>query len=247
MVFSLLSSICYAQSAEYHHNKGIEYGVSGEFERAQQEFRKGLEADPFYTALKECLEIAKDVLGGKIQKVIALHLFTGLSYFYKGMYDDAIAAYKEAIKLDPNYARGHLVLGEAYGEKGMYDEAIAEHKRAIEINPRYAAAHNNLGIAYAHKGLYDEAIAAYERAVALAVFPQVHNNLGRAYYYKGMYDEAIAAFEKAIEVEPKHASAYYNLAMVYYEKGEYEVAAQYYNKAVEFGYTETWRTGIKKG
>ena len=63
----------------------------------------------------------------------------------QGKLDEAIAAYREAIRLKPDYAEAHSNLGIALAGQGKLDEAIAEYREAIRLKPDYAAAHNNLG------------------------------------------------------------------------------------------------------
>ena len=174
-VLFLMIGICYAQSAEECYNKGIEYGVAGKFENAQQEFKKALEVDPFYEEAKECLELVEDALEQRIKPETALHIFKGVDYGNKEMHDEAIAELKRAIEINPNYAKAHYNLGIAYGRKGMDDEAIAEYKRAIEINPNYAKAHNNLAVEYYYKEEYYLAIEHCDRAIELGY--RVHPKL----------------------------------------------------------------------
>jgi len=83
------------------------------------------------------------------------------------MPDEAIAEYKKAVEINPEYAEAHFNLGLSYYRKGMYDEAIAAFNRAIEINPEYTKAHNNVAILYYHKGEYSLAIKHCDRAMQL--------------------------------------------------------------------------------
>ncbi len=48
-----------------------------------------------------------------------------------------------------------------------------------------------------------------------------------------MQDEAITELNKAIEMNPKHAEAYYNRGIAYYNKGQHDKAIADYNKAIE--------------
>jgi tetratricopeptide (TPR) repeat protein len=61
--------------------------------------------------------------------------------------DEAIAEYKEAIRINPNDARVHNNLGGICAKQGKWEEAIAEFEKAIRINPNHANAHKNLEMA----------------------------------------------------------------------------------------------------
>jgi tetratricopeptide (TPR) repeat protein len=95
------------------------------------------------------------------------HFLNGLDLFLSGLYDEAIAEYREVIKIVPNDAYAHNFLAHALMGQGLIDEAIAEYRKAIEINPRYAYAHNNLGEALYKKGLREEAKEEWEKALKI--------------------------------------------------------------------------------
>ena len=56
-----------------------------------------------------------------------------------------MAAYEEAIRLDPQNADAHYNKGNALSELGHYEEAVAAYKEAIRLNPEHADAHYNKG------------------------------------------------------------------------------------------------------
>ena len=64
----------------------------------------------------------------------------------QGKLDEAIACYRRALELKPDYAVAHNNLGNALKDQGKLDEAAACYRRALELKPDYAAAHNNLGM-----------------------------------------------------------------------------------------------------
>ena len=58
----------------------------------------------------------------------------------QGKYDEAIKAYDEAIRLDPNFAKAWNNKGIALYGQGKYDEAIKAYHEAIRLDPKYAEA-----------------------------------------------------------------------------------------------------------
>jgi Flp pilus assembly protein TadD len=67
------------------------------------------------------------------------HLEVGTAENQNATGDDAIAAARKAIALDPSNAGAHRDLGAALRARGQIAEAIACFRRAIELDPRYVA------------------------------------------------------------------------------------------------------------
>ena len=63
-------------------------------------------------------------------------------------YEEAIAAYEQAIRLDPNYASAYNNKGTALNDLKRYEEAIAAYEQAIRLDPNYTFAYNNKGMLY---------------------------------------------------------------------------------------------------
>jgi tetratricopeptide (TPR) repeat protein len=118
-----------------------------------------------------------------------------------GQLDEAIAAYREAIRLKKDDALAHYNLGNALRERGQWDEAIACYREAIRLKKDFALAHNNLGVALRHQGRLDEAIAAYREAIRLKKdYADAHCNLGLALCDKGRFAEALTARRRGHEL-----------------------------------------------
>src|SRR5262249_56140242 len=62
-----------------------------------------------------------------------------------GAYHKAIAAYNEAIRLDPTSTVAFKSRGDAYANKDDYDRAIADYNEAIRLDPKSALAFRNRG------------------------------------------------------------------------------------------------------
>ncbi len=68
-----------------------------------------------------------------------IHNEIGDLYLRKGMYDEAIEEYKNAIEADPNYAIAHFNLSIVYDKKGMKEEADEEFAAYKKLKPKRKA------------------------------------------------------------------------------------------------------------
>jgi Flp pilus assembly protein TadD len=155
----------------------------------------------------------------------------GVAYRNLSRDDDAIAAYREALRINPEYANAWNNLGVAYYKLGRNDDAIAAYREALRIDPEYVLAWNNLGVTYGILGRKDDAIAAYREA--LWVDPEdavAWYNLGVAYYKLGRNDDAIAAYREALRINPQYANAWAVLSIVYRAQGRNAEADEAHQK-----------------
>ena len=74
----------------------------------------------------------------------------GVAYINLNRYNDAIEAYRQALRINPEDADAWNNLGIAYRHLNRYNDAIEAYRQALRINPEYAAAWYNLGVAYCH-------------------------------------------------------------------------------------------------
>ncbi len=147
--------------------------------------------------------------------------------------DEAIAEYREAIRLNKDYAEAHSNLATALKKQGRLDEAIAEYCEAIRINKNVAKPHNDLGNALIAKGKREEAIAEYREAIRIDKnLAEAHSNLGNALSGKGQLDEAIAEHRQAIRLRKDFAQAHNNLGTVLERKGRRDEAIAEYSEAI---------------
>jgi tetratricopeptide (TPR) repeat protein len=132
--------------------------------------------------------------------------------------DAAIAAYTEAIRLDPHYALAFAarsiafsyVAGDAVApgaREGFYDKAQADAHHALALAPDLAQAH--LALAYvSEQGNFDfaQASEAYARALALAPGnAQVLRLSGISAALMGRFDAGVAIARRAVVLDPRSA------------------------------------------
>src|SRR5262249_25940367 len=109
-----------------------------------------------------------------------------------GQLDDAVAACRTAIKIDPKYASAHNSLGVALVFKAEWEGAIASFRTAIKLDPRSVSAHSNLGTALMARGQLDGAIEANRKVIALKPdHAEAHCNLGQCLRQRGEFREAL--------------------------------------------------------
>jgi tetratricopeptide (TPR) repeat protein/SAM-dependent methyltransferase len=125
-------------------------------------------------------------------------------------FDEAVAHYRRATELKPDYVEAHGNLGNLLKEQGNLTEAVAcyEHVLALKPGPE---AHYNIANAYAQQGRPEEAAEHYRRALALKPdFLGALNNLANALVAQGKPDEAVSYFQRALAIEPNFVEGHVN-------------------------------------
>ena len=140
------------------------------------------------------------------------HYNLGIALNDQGDADGAIAHYRQAIELRPNYTEAHYNLGRLLAQKGQLGDAIAHYQKVLEVNPADAGAHNNLGATLFASGRADEAIAHYRKALEIQPdYADASCNLASALLSKGALDGAIAYYSACLAISPDQPEAQYNL------------------------------------
>jgi tetratricopeptide (TPR) repeat protein len=90
------------------------------------------------------------------------YIYLGNAYVWVREFEPAVDAYKQAIRLNPNDARGHVQLGIAYDYLRRYAEAVDEYQQAIKLDTNDESAHYALALAYLGLRNRPAAFAEYE-------------------------------------------------------------------------------------
>jgi tetratricopeptide (TPR) repeat protein len=85
----------------------------------------------------------------------------------QGKWAEAVAATREAVRIDPGFGQWHGNLGWALRELGRLGEAEAEYRTAIALDPAFHGWRGNLGRVLALQEKWVEAETAYAEAVRL--------------------------------------------------------------------------------
>ncbi|MGE5660180.1 MAG: tetratricopeptide repeat protein [Actinomycetota bacterium] len=138
----------------------------------------------------------------------------GNSLQEKGQFEEAVNAYRHAIKLNPNFFWSYQQLGDAFSKLQQWREAVSAYRHAIELTSDFPWSYNNLGYALLWLAEWEEAIACYYRAIELNInFSWSYYNLGVCLSHKQQWQEAAIAFLQAVQLDP-------NLPDIYIKLGE---------------------------
>ncbi|MGH9579429.1 MAG: tetratricopeptide repeat protein [Terriglobales bacterium] len=95
------------------------------------------------------------------------HYYQALDLFGEGRHEEAVAAYRKSLELEPGFTDALHGLARAFQEMERYDEAIATAQRIAELDPDDVLAHTSLSILYQKKGMIPEAEAEGNKARVL--------------------------------------------------------------------------------
>lgn len=147
-------------------------------------------------------------------------------------FDEAVSAYREALRVDPGYALAHYNWAHLLVGRGRLSEAEEHYRSAIAAKADDILSHYNLGMICARQGRYLEAIAQFE--AVLKVHPgntQSHYNIGVAREKLGEVDAAITAYETALRWDPAFAKGHYFLAQLLARTGRAAEAQPHFETA----------------
>jgi tetratricopeptide (TPR) repeat protein len=161
------------------------------------------------------------------------HFELGEAWRNSGDTDKAVAAYEEAVRLDPAFALALRRLGSALRESRQLSRATDVLNRAVQAAPEDARGWYELGMLDADQGRKSDSIAAFEKSTALDPdLPEAYNSLGKALADSGDLASAENAFRAALRVQPDSGEAQANLATLLASKGELAEAVYYFAKAL---------------
>jgi tetratricopeptide (TPR) repeat protein/peroxiredoxin len=166
------------------------------------------------------------------------YLSYGSVFFQRGYFDQAEAAFAQALGDDPSSAEALYGLGSVYLNQQKTAEAREKFERATKLHAAYpdtlANAWNNLGLLDAREGRTEQAIGFFLHALQQNPDHVVAlENLGSAYRQLKQWDKARAFFERALAVAPQDPEANYGLGMVFAQTDDAARALKHLQRALQ--------------
>ncbi len=181
-----------------HYLRGLqafgEASVDG-YRRAEAEFRRAVElqenfADAWYRLARTEIELW-----------MAGH----------GSFDEAEAAAKKALEIDPNNGGALTVL--SFGSMRQ-EEFLAMGRRAYEMSPGDSFVVLHYGRGYEGTHQIENAEIYFQKALDLdPLNMEMQNIYGLFNMFRGRADKAITIFDRVLELEPDYVRAYYGKGM----------------------------------
>ena len=123
-------------------------------------------------------------------------------------YEEALATYNVAIRLDPNRAATYDSRGLVYSYSGKHEKALLDYSRAIELQPGLPTAYNNRGWAYLELGRLNESLPDLNKALELnPAYVIALMNRAHLFEKRKEYAMAIVDFDSVLRVEPENSGA----------------------------------------
>ncbi|MEK7748396.1 MAG: tetratricopeptide repeat protein [Nitrospirota bacterium] len=177
------------------------------------------------------------------------HYAIGHIYAQRQDYPNAIASFKKAILIDPQYSAAYNYLGKTYELSGNDADAILSYQEALK-NLQYETPQFprwNMAMIYLKQRQYQQGLdALLEVRRIVPTDPTVLDKIGETYLQIGKSDKARLVFEEAVFVAPGDYLAHYRLASFYLEKGEKALASNSFKKVVELAPESTQAESAKK-
>jgi predicted TPR repeat methyltransferase len=154
-----------------------------------------------------------------------------------GRTEEAIAALRRAILIEPRGPNHRYALGMLHSERGEVREAATCFEQALALDPRHAAACLQLGDSLMDLHEYDRALAAYRHALTLQVpFPEAHNNLAGALLRLGCTQAAIDECRHALVERPGYVLALNTLGAALGKVGRLDEAIDVLRQAIDLSH-----------
>ena len=187
----------------------------------------------------------------EIRPTAQLQMTKGLALWKLERYDDAVAAFDEALRLDPANADATRYRGAALFESERYAEAIAALQLAIDLDAAAQreedpATHAQLGEALRLSEDFRRAALEFSRAIELDnANAWAYARYGETLRSLGQYEEALEHLTKAVELEPEDGWALGALAAVLVELRRYRSALGACDRAIAISSNDWWSWAYK--
>lgn len=200
--------------AEAHTTRAyVEYYYKWNWAEAEREFQRALALNPNYATA---------------------HHWYAEYLMYMGRFEESIAKFNRAQKLDPLSPIVTVQQGLPYYYSRQYKRAEEEFRQAQKLEPRFTPLVYMLAMCYEEEGKFEEAIALFQAAMAgYQPSPRMTASLTRVYATSGRRAEARRMLKDVIAFADGRRLAPYYVAQIYARLDEKDQAFAWLARACE--------------
>ncbi len=157
----------------------------------------------------------------------------GDQYLHQQQYSQALQAYEEALRMDPENFYAWNGKGTAHYNQGSYRKAFEAYQRATEIDSSNAVVWVSAGLALQRLQRYQQALVHFERALTIDnEYVAAWNGRGDAQLDMNMPEDAIASYEQALADDSTSFQAWNGLGNARYIQRDFNGAVDAYTRAL---------------
>ena len=168
------------------------------------------------------------------------HNNLGVELDRRGRADEALAHYRETLRLRPtdrhgtrNFAMASFAKGERLFVQGKYDEAMAVLQEGLHYQRHNALAHTYVGLILTAQGKPAAAVPALETALGIEPgLARAHMGLAVALEALGKSVEARREFAETLRLDASNVEAHYDLGLIMARMGEDRAALGEFDAAI---------------
>jgi tetratricopeptide (TPR) repeat protein len=239
--------------AHLYEEQVTAYGRSELANKAMEEYRLAIEADPsseFLTSglaelyvktgrIRDAVLEAQDILKRDPNNIEA-HKLLGRIYLRSlgdmpgnGNGSDnvlklAIEQYEQIVKIEPDNVDDHLLLGRLYRLNNDLQKAEGELKIAVKLDPDSEEAVTTLALLYSDEGDTSHALQVLSAVPDTGRSAKLYAALGATYEQRKDYKSAIDAYKHAIQLDRDNLDAIRGLAENLLNDGQIDAALDQY-------------------
>ncbi len=236
------------EAAELHADLGSLYAQQKQWQNAIECYEKAIELNPkFAGAYRNLARVFREI--GKEAKALeswyeALtlepdwadaqqHYALGNSLWKYKKLNKAIACYRQAIKLQPDFFSAYQSLAQILTIKGKLPQVIALYRQAVQQNPQNPQFRFCLAQALAQQKQWQQAIIQYRKTTKLDEnFAAGYYGLGTVFTQQQKWSTASKCYQKATKLQPKYWEAYHQLGNVLEKQQKWSQAIAAYQNVI---------------
>jgi tetratricopeptide (TPR) repeat protein len=254
------------KNADNHLLLGRLYILNKDYKGAEVEFKTATNLDPSSEEAVTSLALLYNETGENKKAAEVLNLvpedhrtskmYAALGYTYEQQkdYKQAIAAYKQAVKLDKENVDAMRGLAQNLANDNQTEAALSEYQMVQDADPQDYQAPLRMAEIYRRQGKFDLAMENLKKAEALSQDSlEIPYNEAIVLEAQGKFDEAAATLQKLVarttSPDGNYSSGERNnralflerLGSIYREAGKPDVAIETYRKIIDLGGDEAAR------